>query len=74
MLKDVISMYIIKIQGKMRIPDYVQIRDGNFTLLAYFRADRPDRALKKCGLDDRTEKIKEIIADLPYGKMRKLDI
>ena len=32
-------MYIIKIKGKVKIPDYVQIRDDKFTLLAYFRAD-----------------------------------
>lgn len=67
-------MYIIKIRGKVRIPDYVQIRDEQFTLLAYFRADRPERALKKCGLDQKQEKINEIIAELPYGKIRKLNI
>ena len=42
-------MYIIKIRGKVKIPDYIQIRDDQFTLLAYFRADRPEEALKKIG-------------------------
>ena len=65
-------MYIIKVNGKTKIPDYVQIRDKNFTLLAYFRADRPEKALQKCGMEDKIEEIKKIIEELPFGKMQKL--
>lgn len=67
-------MYILKIQGKVKIPDYVQLRDDKFTLLAYFRADRPENALQKAGLGGREEEIKKIIDSLPYGKIKKLDI
>jgi len=67
-------MYIIKIQGKVKIPDYVQIRDDKFTLLAYFRADRPELALQKCGLGNKEKEIKEVINTLPYGKVQKLDV
>lgn len=67
-------MYIIKIKGKAKIPDYVQLRDENFTLIAYFRTDRPDRALDKCGLGDKSEKIQTIIKDMPFGKIQKIDI
>lgn len=67
-------MYIMKIKGTAKIPDYVQIRDDSFTLIAYFRADRPDKALKKVGLADHTNSIKDIIAELPFGKMRKLEL
>lgn len=56
----------------MKIPDYIQIRDDHFTLLAYFRADRPEEALKKIGLTEQENKVKEIIAELPYGKIQKL--
>lgn len=66
-------MYIIKIKGKVRIPDYVQIRDEAFTLLAYFRADRPERALLKCGLSDKEPEIMKIIENLPFGKLQKLE-
>jgi hypothetical protein len=66
------SVYIIKIKGKVKIPDYVQIRDEAFTLLAYFRADRPEAALQKCGLGDKEIAIKKIIAEIPYGKLQKL--
>lgn len=67
-------MYILKIRGKVKIPDYVQIRDDQFTLLAYFRADRPERALEKCGLGDKQAQIEAIIEELPFGKIQKLEL
>jgi len=67
-------MYIIKIRGKVKIPDYIQIRDDQFTLMAYFRADRPEDALKKIGLESKTEDVKRIIAELPFGKIQKLEV
>jgi hypothetical protein len=66
-------MYILKIKGKAKIPDYVQLRDDNFTLLAYFRVDRPEKALAKCGLGDREEQMTEMIREMPFGKVIKLD-
>ena len=36
-----VLMYIIKVKGKAKIPDYIQLRDEQFVLIAYFRADRP---------------------------------
>ena len=48
-------MYILKIKGKAKIPDYIQIRDDDFTLKAYFRVDRPEKSLEKIGLGDRRE-------------------
>lgn len=67
-------MVIIKVKGKTKIPDYVQIRDDNFTLLAYFRADRPEKALAKCGLGDQVDKVNKIIENLPFGKIIKLKL
>lgn len=65
-------MYILKIKGKAKIPNYIQIRDNNFTLIAYFRADRPEKALIRCGLADREEEIIKIVENLPFGKIQKL--
>ena len=67
-------MYILKIKGKAKIPDYVQLRDDNFTLLAYFRVDRPQKALAKCGLADKEKMILKIINEVPFGKVQKLEI
>lgn len=67
-------MYILKIQGTSRIPDYIQIRDEDFTLIAYFRLNNPRRALARCNLLDHTDRILAIARDLPYGEVRKLEL
>jgi len=67
-------MYIIKVKGVAKIPDYVQLRDEKFTLLAYFRVDRPDKSLDKIGLADKAEYIMNIVKDLPFGRILKLEI
>jgi len=67
-------MYVIKVKGVAKIPDYIQLRDEKFTLLAYFRVDRPEKSLDKLGLHDKTEYIMGIIKDLPFGHILKLDI
>ena len=65
-------MYILKIKGIAKIPDYVQLRDDDFTLLAYFRLDRPEKALAKAGLENKEEQIIKILKNIPFGKMEKL--
>ena len=67
-------MYILKIKGKARIPDYVQLRDEDFNLKAYFRVDRPEKGLARCGLANKEMEIKAIIEKLSYGKIEKLVI
>ncbi|WP_017258349.1 hypothetical protein [Pedobacter arcticus] len=67
-------MYVIKVKGVAKIPDYVQLRDDHFTLLAYFRVDRPDKSLEKIGLADKVGYIMEAVKDLPFGQILKLDI
>ncbi len=67
-------MYVIKVKGVAKIPDYVQVRDEKFTLLAYFRLDRPEKALDKIGLGHKADHIMELVKDLPFGQILKLDI
>lgn len=67
-------MYVIKVKGVAKIPDYVQLRDDAFTLLAYFRVDRPDKSLDKIGLADKAEYIMEIVKELPFGQIKKIEI
>ncbi|NVK49883.1 MAG: fructose-6-phosphate aldolase [Cyclobacteriaceae bacterium] len=67
-------MYIIKVKGKAKIPDYIQIRDENFVLVAYFRADRPMKNPEKFGLDGKEEELQELIEKLPFGKLQKLEL
>ncbi len=67
-------MYIIKVKGVAKIPDYVQLRDDKFTLLAYFRVDRPDKSLEKVGLGEKAEYIMNLVKELPFGKIVKLEL
>ncbi|MDY0905505.1 fructose-6-phosphate aldolase [Pedobacter petrophilus] len=67
-------MYIVKVKGIAKIPDYVQLRDEKFTLLAYFRVDRPDKSLEKLGLAEKQDYIMEMIKNLPFGQIAKLEI
>ena len=66
-------MYIIKIQGKAKIPDYIQLRDKDFVLVAYFRADRELKNLEKYGLGGQEEYLSKLIAELPFGKLQALE-
>ena len=67
-------MYIIKVKGKAKIPDYIQLRDDNFALIAYFRADRPLIKLEKYGWEGKEELLREFIDQLPFGKLQKLEL
>ncbi|WP_162340048.1 MULTISPECIES: fructose-6-phosphate aldolase [Cyclobacterium] len=67
-------MYIIKVKGKAKIPDYIQIRDENFVLVAYFRADRPLKNIEKFGLEGKEAELEQLIKELPFGKLKKLSL
>ncbi|MBE0648560.1 MAG: fructose-6-phosphate aldolase [Bacteroidales bacterium] len=67
-------MYIVKIQGTTKIPDFIQIRDDDFTLIAYFRINNPRRALNRCNLIDKQDEIIGLAKKLPYGKIIKLEL
>ncbi|NJN27433.1 MAG: fructose-6-phosphate aldolase [Cyclobacteriaceae bacterium] len=69
-------MYIIKVKGKKKIPNYIQLRDENFMLVGYFsyREGRAFRSLEKFGLDGKEKELEVLVESMPYGKLQKLDI
>ena len=67
-------MYIIKVRGKAKIPDYIQLRDEQFVLIAYFRADRPLKNLERYGLEGKEEALATVIAGLEFGRLQALTI
>lgn len=67
-------MYIIKVKGKAKIPDYIQLRDENFVLVAYFRADRIDKNLEKYGFGGRESDFHALVQQMPFGKLQKLEL
>ena len=66
-------MYILKIKGTQKIPNFVQIRDENLSLKAYFRADQVEKGLQKNKIDDKSGEIQEIIQQIPFGKIFKFE-
>ena len=67
-------MYIIKIKGKAKIPDFIQLRNDKMILLEYFSASRPINKLRKYGLKSSDEEIINYVNGLEYGKIQKLDL
>jgi len=67
-------VYIIKVRGKAKIPDYIQLRDEQFVLIAYFRADRPLKDLHRYGLEGKETALAVVISELEFGKLRPLTI
>ena len=67
-------LYVIyfKIKGTKIIPDFVQIRDENMTLIAYFRLSQAENGLKKNNLENNSDKILKLLKTLPFGKVFKL--
>ena len=67
-------MYIIKIKGKAKIPDFIRLRNNKMILLEYFSASRPINRLRKYGLKSSDEEIINYVNGLEYGKIQKLDL
>lgn len=66
-------MYFLKTEGTDKIPDYVQIRDNKFVLLAHFKTNNPENQIKKFGLGTYENKILELIQSTPYGILIKIE-
>lgn len=66
-------LYILKIKGTKTIPDFVQIRDEQMTLCAYFRLSQQESGLKKNNLETEKEGIMTLLKSIPYGKIHKYD-
>lgn len=67
-------MYIIKVNFKAKIPDYIQLRDEHFVLVAYFRADRTLKNMERYGLGGKEEALATLILNLEFGKLQPLEI
>ncbi len=64
----------MRIQGSGKVPDYIQIRDDDFSLLAYFRISHPKTALGRCNLLHKMTEILQIAGSLEYGKLQRLEL
>ena len=67
-------IYLLKIKGTDKIPDFVQIRDQDMTLRAYFRMDQQESGIRKNNLEKWKKEIISTLKKIPFGKLIKLDI
>ena len=63
--------YVIKVKGAKPIPDFVQIRDKDYTLRAYFRLSQIKKGIEKNNLRDFNDELTNLINQIPYGKIHK---
>jgi hypothetical protein len=63
------TIYLIKIKGKAKIPDYVQVRDKDFTLIGYYRPGRNERSIRSVDLSAYQSEIEALISEIPFGKI-----
>ncbi|MEO0469794.1 MAG: fructose-6-phosphate aldolase [Bacteroidota bacterium] len=69
------TYYLMKVKGKAKIPDYIQLRDENLTLIGYFRPGRKERLSKVVKDPDHAAQIQAVIDGMEdYGKMTKVEI
>ncbi len=66
-------MHIMKIKGSGKIPDYLQIRDNEFTLIAYFRAEKYIKSMQGESLDNYIDIVGVLIDSLNYGEMKYIE-
>jgi hypothetical protein len=67
-------MYLLKTKGTGKIPDYIQIRDENFVLINHIKAENPKEMLLKIGFDKQIDSVLELIKNLEYGELKKIDV
>jgi hypothetical protein len=67
-------IYILKIKGTDKIPDFVQIRDQNMTLCAYFRLDQQESGIRKNRMKEHSKAIMDALKEMEFGKLKQLDI
>ena len=69
------TYYLMKVKGKAKIPDYIQLRDEDLTLIGYFRPGRKERLDKVVKNPAHAAQLQVVIETLTdYGKMTKIEL
>lgn len=69
------TYYLMKVKGKAKIPDYIQLRDENLSLVGYFRPNRKERLNKVIPDPEQASIILAAIEEMEdYGKITKVEV
>jgi len=66
-------MYFIKVKGTDKIPDYIQIRDDDFKLIAYFTRKNIKKGLERNNLIGFLEKIESLDKSSDFAEIIKIE-
>jgi len=66
-------MYIMKIKGNGKIPNYLQVRDESFTLIAYFRADKARDGFIKAQMPQYIEEVEKFLPEMEFGVLMQIE-
>lgn len=70
--------YVLKVKGKARIPDYIQVRDEQFSLIGYFRPEHrlKHQATARSAASQASQelffRIEEAAANIPYSRITRI--
>jgi hypothetical protein len=70
------KVYLLKTKGKGVVPDYIQVRADNQTIIGYFKATNFDKGLDEIGIEDEARRTRatEIFQNLAFGKMIQAEL
>ena len=66
-------IYLLKTKGTATIPDYLQVRDKNFLLIAHFGMNRLEKSIEKHTLKIPSDDPIKFIQDMSFGVLIKID-
>lgn len=70
------KVYLLKTKGKGVVPDYIQVRDENYSIIGYFKANNIEKGLDEIRLEDpqRRKEAAKILEKLEFGKMIQAEL
>lgn len=61
--------YILKTKGTAKIPNYLQIRDGDFQLIEHCTISKSIHILNDLGIKTKGDDTLSFIENMPFGKL-----
>ena len=65
-------MYLLKIKGAGKLPDYVQVRGEDFKLIAFINLAGIERGLEKNNLGRYAKQIMEVLEKIDFNEVAQV--
>lgn len=75
-LRHYMKVYLLKTKGIGSVPDHIQVRAEDHSIIGYFKASNPNTGLKEIGITEpkRQEQAIAVFSGLEYGKIVSADL